>query len=55
MVKKKDEPGYDWQRTSVVMDRKVHKRALKYKVDSGKELGEILTEALDEYLKRRGA
>jgi hypothetical protein len=41
--------------TSLNIDRAVYRRAWDYKLDTGKDLGDIVSEALDEYLKKRGA
>jgi hypothetical protein len=41
--------------TSVKLDPALYKRAQHYKVESGKTIQEILSEALAEYLKKRGA
>jgi hypothetical protein len=49
------EPDEDWQATSLRIRRAVYMRAWYYKLEKKKDLGEIMTEALDEYLKKRGA
>lgn len=41
--------------TSVKLLPELHKRALHYKVETGKDLQDIVNEALAEYLKKRGA
>ncbi len=47
-------------KTSLSIDPAVYDRAQRFKLDTRKagnpkDLGEIVTEALDEYLKKRGA
>jgi hypothetical protein len=47
-------------KTSLSIDQEVYDRAHQYKLDSRragepKDLGDIVTEALDEYLRKRGA
>ena len=44
-----------WKTTSLRVDPAVYRRAWNYKLDKEKDLGEIVTEALDEFLKKRGA
>jgi hypothetical protein len=49
-------PGNEPKRTSLNIDPAVYRRAWDYKLDNpGKDLGQIVSEALDEYLKKRGA
>lgn len=43
------------QPTSIKLDPALYKRAQHFKVESGKDLQEIFSEALAEYLKKRGA
>lgn len=43
------------KKTSLNIQAAVYRRAWNFKLDSGRELGDIVSEALDEYLKKRGA
>lgn len=44
-----------WKSTSLRIRASVYRRAWNHKLDKDKDLGDIVTEALDEYLKKRGA
>ena len=44
------------KKTSLSIEPSIYRRAWNYKLDNpGKDLGEIVSEALDEYLKARKA
>lgn len=55
MPEKKGPRTPEQKKTSLNIQSSVYRRAWDYKLDSGKDLGEIVSEALDEYLKKRGA
>ncbi|HKP99854.1 MAG TPA: hypothetical protein VJ735_05940 [Actinomycetes bacterium] len=44
----------DYQQTSLRIDRAVYRRAWGFKLDTGRDLGEIVSRALDDYLKANG-
>jgi len=43
------------QPTSIKVEQALYKRVQHFKVESGKDVGEIISEALAEYLKKHGA
>lgn len=49
----KDEKA-ETKKTSLHIRAAVYRRAWTYKLDTGVDLGTIVSEALDEYLKKRG-
>jgi hypothetical protein len=54
--KKAAGPDQDpWKSTSLRIKASVYRRAWNYKLDKDKDLGEIISEAVDEYLKKLGA
>ncbi len=62
MAQKKPAAKVDGRKTktSLSIEEAVYNRAHQYKLDcrragTPKDLGDIVTEALDEYLKKRGA
>jgi hypothetical protein len=56
MKRKRSPPTPDGvKKTSLSIKTAVYRRAWNYKLDSGRDLGEIVSDALDEYLKKRGA
>lgn len=53
---KKEAPAEsEWKKTSLMIKAAVYKRAWQLKLDTGRELGAIVSDALSEYLKKHGA
>lgn len=55
MASKKKTPPAQSDTTTVRVGRDVHRRAKIYAAHQDMEVQDVLTEALDEYLKKRGA
>lgn len=55
MADKKAPKARTLQPTSIKVDQALYKRVQHFKVESGKDVGEIISEALAEYLKKHGA
>jgi hypothetical protein len=47
--------GQKRKSTSLAIDPVLHRRAQHFAIDNGKRLKDVFNEALEEYLKKRGA